>query len=613
MAKSIVLIISVIVTFSSAALAAEPINQAAVDWQLWQNLPVQNGGRIKPLDTLAWERLYLTSSRASIIDSQTGQRLNPTAAYLTLLFEWNGWDHERREMLLLSQDWPSQYFYLHAADRWDKTSLLRIDYPELKPMIGLPDQVKYVAPAILATASIIDPRTQQSMLFPVWGRKLSDLKDADKSLTQLEEKAFELWRRLETYETERMGMDFELLPRIEFDSARWMTAGELLLTKFNDSSDPKGYYRNAQSALQQARAAFRSGDAQSFNKRSEEFRGVLRTALGTTSSYVSEFKLDLEVAYNHWEPFHYAWMLMLLATVIMLLHLGSHWRMLYGAAIGAYACGLVVLFAGFAMRVVIAGRPPVTNMYESVIYVGSGVAIFGIVFEAIYRKKYIITAAAAVSTIALLVADHCPAILDSSVRPLEPVLRSNYWLVTHVMTIALSYAAFALALGIANITLGYYLFRSNKVDTIRALSLFTYKVIQVGVVLLAAGIILGGVWADYSWGRFWGWDPKEVWALVALLGYLAVLHARYGGAVGHRGLAALSVVCFSLVIMAWYGVNFVLGAGLHSYGFGGGGQGIVYSAIALQWFYAAVAIRRSRPDPSSPASPLAVHQPSYVA
>jgi ABC-type transport system involved in cytochrome c biogenesis permease subunit len=123
--------------------------------------------------------------------------------------------------------------------------------------------------------------------------------------------------------------------------------------------------------------------------------------------------------------------------------------------------------------------------------------------------------------------------------------------------------------------------------------MFTYKTIQAGVILLSAGIILGGVWADYSWGRFWGWDPKEVWALVALLGYLAVLHARYGGIVGHRGLAVLSVLCFSLVVMAWYGVNFVLGAGLHSYGFGGGGQGYVYSAVFVQWAFAAAATHRS--------------------
>ena len=91
----------------------------------------------------------------------------------------------------------------------------------------------------------------------------------------------------------------------------------------------------------------------------------------------------------------------------------------------------------------------------------------------------------------------------------------NCWLVIHVMTITLSYAAFALALGVANITLGYLFVRSIHHDTIAALSRFTYQAIQVGVLLLAAGIVLGGVWADYSWGRFWGWDPKEVWALVA--------------------------------------------------------------------------------------------------
>jgi ABC-type transport system involved in cytochrome c biogenesis permease subunit len=161
------------------------------------------------------------------------------------------------------------------------------------------------------------------------------------------------------------------------------------------------------------------------------------------------------------------------------------------------------------------------------------------------------------------------------------------------MTIALSYAAFALALGIANITLGYCLCSAENGGAVRALSQFTYRAIQLGVLLLAAGVVLGGVWADYSWGRFWGWDPKEVWALVALLGYLAVLHARFAGLVGHRGLAVLCVLCFSLVVMAWYGVNFVLGAGLHSYGFGGGGQGFVYTAILLQWLYAGIAIWRS--------------------
>ena len=139
------------------------------------------------------------------------------------------------------------------------------------------------------------------------------------------------------------------------------------------------------------------------------------------------------------------------------------------------------------------------------------------------------------------------------------MLRNNFWLVTHVLTITLSYAAFALALGIADIALGYYLARSKNREVLELLSTFIYKTLQVGVLLLAVGTVLGSIWADYAWGRFWGWDPKEVWALIALLGYLALLHARYTGWLGNFGLAACAAACFSLVIVAWYGVNFVLG------------------------------------------------------
>ena len=102
---------------------------------------------------------------------------------------------------------------------------------------------------------------------------------------------------------------------------------------------------------------------------------------------------------------------------------------------------------------------------------------------------------------------------------------------------------------------------------VKTLSNFVYRSMQVGVLLVAAGTILGGVWADYSWGRFWGWDPKEVWALITLLVYLVPLHGRFAGVINSFGLVAASVACFLSVVMAWYGVNFILGIGLHSYGF----------------------------------------------
>src|SRR5262249_40811702 len=121
---------------------------------------------------------------------------------------------------------------------------------------------------------------------------------------------------------------------------------------------------------------------------------------------------------------------------------------------------------------------------------------------------------------------------------------------------------------------------------------FVYKATQVAVVLLAAGTILGALWADVAWGRFWGWDPKEVWALISLLVYLAILHGRYAGMVGNFGLCIGSVLGASAIVMSWYGVNFVLGAGMHSYGFGSGGQYYVLGGVLANWFFAAAATAR---------------------
>jgi cytochrome c biogenesis factor len=124
-------------------------------------------------------------------------------------------------------------------------------------------------------------------------------------------------------------------------------------------------------------------------------------------------------------------------------------------------------------------------------------------------------------------------------------------------------------------------------ERVRSATQATYRAVQIGVVLLAPGIILGGIWADYSWGRFWGWDPKETWALIALLGYIALLHARLTGWIQNFGMLAGSVVASCLVIMAWYGVNFVLGAGLHSYGFGAGGVEYVTAFVIAQLIFVA--------------------------
>jgi ABC-type transport system involved in cytochrome c biogenesis permease subunit len=147
---------------------------------------------------------------------------------------------------------------------------------------------------------------------------------------------------------------------------------------------------------------------------------------------------------------------------------------------------------------------------------GLGLPRSRFLFELTSRARYYLLAAAPLSVVCLILADSLPAVLDPSIAPLVPVLRDNFWLSIHVPTIALSYASFALALGLAMWPWSTILFTPNAKQRIRTLSQLNYRVLQVGVLLLTAGIILGGIWAHFSWGRFWGWDPKETWALIAL-------------------------------------------------------------------------------------------------
>jgi ABC-type transport system involved in cytochrome c biogenesis permease subunit len=339
------------------------------------------------------------------------------------------------------------------------------------------------------------------------------------------------------------------------------------------------------------REAYRSGDSTRFASASEALFNVVE---GVNSRFGSpvETVAETELWFNRASPFQKAWAFSLAAALLLGGGLAaSRHRRIGGLlqALGLTACfaSLGWAAAGFYCRVRISGRPPVSNMYESLVWVAAVTGAFGLLLELASRRKtsggrrgLIALAAALVSTLGFVLADQLPLTFSPSIQPLQAVLRSNFWLVVHVLTIVSSYAPFALAWGLGNLELVVILCAPRKRALIEELSRLCYRCIQAGVVLLFFGTMLGGFWAAESWGRFWGWDPKEVWALIALLCYVIPLHARYVGWVKDFGLAACSVVCFSSVVMAWYGVNYVLGAGLHSYGFGSGGQtAIVFAGL----------------------------------
>lgn len=498
-------------------------------------LPVQDGGRIKPYDSFAREMLEIVYGKSKFEGREASEivltwMLSPQAWQDKKIFEVR--NHQVLEAMKLSKE--QRYFSGEELFAGDRFSLLR---QELQ-----------------------SKRESKEKLNPYF-----------QALQRLENQFF-------VFQEIASGRMLKVLPPKEGTS--WISVADL-------SADQQEKFLDITKAFVNHIGAIAKGDdaaaieqaAKSLDESVLKFEEGARAI--NPSLYNHDAKIKVEVSYNNFHPFRWAYIFYFLAATLILLVWILSKENLMKLAWVMLAVGFLLHTYGFGLRMYIMDRAPVSNMYETVIWVSWGVILFAAILELIYKFRMILFAGTLVSLFALVIADFAPAVLDPTLQPLEPVLRSNYWLTIHVMTITISYAAFFLAFGLGDIGLFYYLRGEQKNhEKIRAVVTGIYRAMQIGVAFLAPGIILGGIWADYSWGRFWGWDPKETWALIALLGYLAVLHARYAGMIKNFGMVATAIITFSLVIMAWYGVNFVLGAGLHSYGFGAGGVEYVSVFVA---------------------------------
>lgn len=287
----------------------------------------------------------------------------------------------------------------------------------------------------------------------------------------------------------------------------------------------------------------------------------------------------LELKYVKLHLFGYALAVVLIAIFLTVLLKGLKWPLV--AAFGV----LTIETTAMVMRILISGRAPITNMYETVMFSGYGSLVIALGIIYFKREKIFLLAGLGYNMLCLFMMIFANGMLDSAISPLVPVLRDNFWLSTHVTTIILSYAALALSWMVANITLFKMRFRTIDAKEYRFYQDLIYTCIKVGVVLLAAGIILGGVWADYSWGRFWGWDPKETWSLIVLLLYMVLVHGKYSSWINTHRFVLFSAGGFMSVMMAWFGVNYILAAGLHSYGFSEGGAVFLGSFFLIQTVY----------------------------
>lgn len=227
---------------------------------------------------------------------------------------------------------------------------------------------------------------------------------------------------------------------------------------------------------------------------------------------------------------------------------------------------LVVAFAlhslALVLRCYILERPPVSNMFETIIYVPWVAVVTSIVLARIYRTIWPLIASSLLGVILLSLL----AYQNPSLENVQAVLNSQFWLVVHVLMIVASYGVLLLAGILGHI---YLLLSLRKLDPERIATTLV-QTIYLGTALLIIGTILGGVWAAQSWGRFWDWDPKESWACISACIYLIFIHLFRFRSIGLIGLSFGSIIGLGFITFTWYGVNYILGTGLHSYGFGTG-------------------------------------------
>jgi cytochrome c-type biogenesis protein CcsB len=377
---------------------------------------------------------------------------------------------------------------------------------------------------------------------------------------------------------------------------RWQTAGASLL-----ESTQHGDIHPALTNLIAMATAYHQDKPEAFNRAVEDYRAWLGP------KFQKELKKGrAEFYYNDSKPFLHAMIIYIFALILgcgALLTFGSLSNVSESLRRSAFYLILLAWLVhtfGLVFRMVLEGRPPVTNLYSSAIFIGWGAVVLGLILEWIYRVGIGSIVAAVAGFITLMIA-HNLALGGDTMEMLRAVLDTNFWLATHVVVVTLGYASTFAAglLAIMYICLGVFtpLLRmplgtpgkdpsprravptqqgrfgaaplpptSTSITIGKALSKMVYGIVCFATLFSFVGTVLGGIWADQSWGRFWGWDPKENGALLIVIWNAIILHARWGGLARDRGIMNLAVFGNIVTSFSWFGVN-MLGIGLHSYGF----------------------------------------------
>lgn len=435
--------------------------------------------------------------------------------------------------------------------------VFRIDHPDIKSLLGLDASASRFAFKDVVTNG--EKLSEQVRL-------AANVPEKERDLYQ--QKITQLWGHLMLYSKLRfwdgkaeMGWDgIFAVPPLE-PGEEWQN-----YTQVKQRFERTQQIAPAARALADVFDAYRDHKPAEFNAALADYNSLLQQKIPAVMD-----KAGFEVFFNHAGPFVKCMALYVLVFVLTAVAWLA-WPPLSRAALWLLVMTLAVHTGGLACRIYLSGRPPVTNLYSSAIFIGWGAVLLAAGLEALFRNGIGAAVAALVGFVTLFIAHHLA--LSPQLSPngdtmemMRAVLDTNFWLATHVVCITLGYATTFLtgALALTYVAAGVF---TNALDADRRKSLarMVYGTICFAMFFSFVGTILGGIWADQSWGRFWGWDPKENGAVLIVLWNALILHARWGGIARERGVMCLAIFGNVVTSWSWFGTN-MLGVGLHSYGF----------------------------------------------
>ena len=549
-------------------------------------LPLTANGRIVPLDSLA---------RNSLLEIREKQTLNTEP--------WKGWNEKPK--IVSATEWLANVMMNPAvADTWPA---FRIDNPDLISQLKLPekdlakhsDGKHYSWNQIQPSLEIFDKENQRVQKVEAANRtayenaiakmhqRLSryvqlkntlqpaDAQDWPAQLAAFEKlipfgvAAAQAQQAGQKYDQQRFTEFAAFIQSFQFMSnfepplilppngaREWRRTGDALLEA------PRGVpIDNAIRDYAKMAGALAANQPEEFNAALKDYRALLAPEQAKAMA-----KAQAESFFNQMEPFYNAMVIYIFAGLLACCSWFNLSETLRRSGLWLCWLAFAIHTTGLVYRMVLESRPPVTNLYSSAIFIGWGVVLLGLILEHLYKNGIGVVAASVIGFITLIIAHHL-ALQGDTMEMMRAVLDSNFWLTVHVITVTIGYVGTFLSgfLGLIYILRGMFT-RTLDAATAKALGRMIYGIVCFATLFSFIGTVTGGIWADQSWGRFWGWDPKENGALIIVLWNALILHLRWGGMIRERGLVNCAIVGNIVTGWSWFGVN-MLGIGLHSYGF----------------------------------------------